>query len=47
MDWWLGAFAFVVVAFGATEILHAFDVIGDPLAAMLALFHQLWGLLPW
>jgi hypothetical protein len=47
MDWWVGAFALVLVVFGATEVLHAFDVIGDPLAAILTLFHQLSRLLPW
>jgi hypothetical protein len=47
MDWWLGALAFFLVAIGVTEILHAFELIGDPLAAVLAFFHQISSLLPW
>ena len=47
MDWWVGAVAFVIVAFSTTELLHAFEVIGDPVAAALAFLHALWRLLPW
>jgi hypothetical protein len=47
MDWWVGAIALVVLAFGTTELLHAFDIIGDPLASILAFGTYLWRLLPW
>ena len=47
MDWWLGALIFALAAVGAAEILHALELIGDPLAGMLASFHQLSRLLPW
>jgi len=47
MDWWVAALAIVLVAIGLTETMHAFDIIGDPMAAIQALFHQLLRLLPW
>jgi len=47
MDWWVGAIAFVLAAFGLSEVLYAFNVTGDPVAAILALFHDVWRLLPW
>jgi len=42
MDWWVGAIAFVIAAFATTEILHALDVMGDPIAAIGAFIVQLW-----
>ena len=47
MDWWLGALAFVLLAIAVPEVMHALDIIGDPLAGIAALFHQLLRLLPW
>jgi len=47
MDWWVGALALIIVVFGGAEIAHAFEIIGDPIAAIAAIFRQLWGLLPW
>jgi hypothetical protein len=47
MDWWVGALAFVLIVIGVTETLHALEIIGDPMAAMLAFFLQLRRLLPW
>lgn len=47
MDWWVAAIALVVLAFGTTELLHAFDVIGDPMASISAFADLVWRLLPW
>lgn len=47
MDWWVGALAIVLMAIGLTETMHAFGIIGDPIAAIQALFHQLLRLFPW
>jgi hypothetical protein len=47
MDWWVGVLAFALAAIGVAETLHAVEVIGDPVAGLLSLFHQLLSLLPW
>ena len=46
MEWWLGALIILLAAVGTTEILHAFDLMGDPLAAVLGFIHQLWTAVP-
>jgi hypothetical protein len=43
----MGAFAVVLAACCVTEVLHAVGIIADPVAGMVALFHQLLRLLPW